>query len=94
MPWKVYQTVRTRQLEDDEVFKLHESIIPKYYRHPLCNLCEIKISIISKHKSRKSDKKLGKWWVNVYEITRLDVSRGELAKMDFVKSGCFKGFVR
>jgi hypothetical protein len=93
MPWIVYQTVRTRQLEN-LVLKLHESIIPKYCRHPLCNLSEIKISIISRHKSRKSDKKLGKWWVNVYEIARLDVSRSELAKMDFVESGCFERFVR
>jgi hypothetical protein len=93
MPWIVYQTVRTRQLEN-QVLKLHESIIPKYCRHPLCNLSEIKISIISRHKSRKSDKKLGKWWVNVYEIARLDVSRSELAKMDFVESGCFERFVR
>lgn len=93
MTWIVYQTFRTRQLED-QVLKLRESIIPKYCRHALCNLSEIKISIISRHKSRKSDKKLGEWWVNVYEITRLDVSRGELAKMDFVESGCFEGFVR
>jgi hypothetical protein len=93
MPWIVYQTVRTRQLED-QVLKLRESIIPKYYRHPLCNFSEIKISIISRHKSRKSDKKLGEWWVNVNEITRLDVSRGELAKMDFVESGYFERFVR
>ena len=86
----MYQTVRTRQLED-QVLKLCESIVPKYCRHALCYLSEVKISIISRHKSRKSDEKLGEWWVNVYEITCLDVSRGKLAKMDFVKSGCLKG---
>ena len=89
----MYQTVRTRQPED-QVLKLRESIIPKFCRHPLCYLSEIKISIISRDKTRKSDKKLGEWWMNVYEIARLDVSRGELAKMDFVESGYFERFVR
>ena len=81
----MYQTVRTSHLR--------ERIIPKYCRHALCNLSEIKISIISRHKSSESDEKLGEWWVNVYEITGLDVSRGELAEMDFVESGCVDRFV-
>jgi hypothetical protein len=45
------------------------------------------VSIIPGHESRKGDKKFGQWGVNVHEVSRLDVSRGELAKMDFVKSG-------
>jgi hypothetical protein len=41
--------------------------------------------------ARLSGKKLGnsEWWVKVYE--HFDVSRGELAKMDFVESGCLYG---
>jgi hypothetical protein len=62
----------------------------KLYRNLLCNLGKIKVSIKPRDESRKREKELGQWGVNVHEITRLDVSRGELAKVYFVESDVFR----
>jgi hypothetical protein len=55
--------------------------------HVLSNLREIKVTLITRHESREGDQKFGQWGVDVHEISGLDISRGELAKMYFVESG-------
>jgi hypothetical protein len=53
--------------------------------HVLSNLREIKVTLITRHESREGDQKFGQWGVDVHEISGLDISRGELAKMYFVE---------
>ena len=53
----------------------------------LSDLREIKVTFITKHESRKGDQKFGERGMDVHEISCLDISRGELAKMHFIESG-------
>jgi len=65
---------------------LRERSLEKLFGHLLSDLCKIKIPIISKHKGRKGDEEFSQRGVNVHEIPCLDVSRRELAKVDFIES--------
>ena len=62
----------------------------KLCKNLLCNLRKIKVSIKPRDESPKRDKEFGQWRVNIHEISRLDVSRGKLAKVNFVESGLFE----
>ena len=54
--------------------------------HSLCDVLEIKLTIVTKDKSSQRYQQLGEWWVHIDKVLRFDVFRGKFSEMDFVKA--------
>ena len=52
----------------------------------LCDILEVKVSVISEKPSSKCDQEFCKRGVDIDKVLRLDVLSGKLAKMYFIKT--------
>jgi hypothetical protein len=74
-----------QQWQFSDITTLSIQIIQEQTEHSLCNIIEFEISVEAKHKRGEGDKELCKRRMDIDKVARLDVARGELAKVDLVE---------